>query len=255
MTVDIPQRSEDLKNRMISSQIPEADADCAIQLSEVLELVTVTRETDDGQTVVLNPYLFQGTPDDTNRLLMALSNEDQDLAHKILTHVRTSPGIPLPTEMLGSVLNLLIKVGLVDLSKITTSTSDTGRVFPTAPNAWGIFTAGGKSLSTDIIDDAKLFLNSLRYGQYYSQSSRGKIINPVWIVNKLLREGAVGTQVPATAIGYDYPLALSRGIVNIVESTHLSKSVQHGTAEAGRGFRRERGSGRECNPADRLCSN
>jgi hypothetical protein len=218
MTIDIPRRSEDLKNRLISANIREEDAECAMQLSAALQLVTVTRETQDGQTIVLNPYLFQDTAEETDQLLLALNAEDQELAHRILTHVRTSPGTPLPSELQGNVLNLLIKVGIVDLSKITTSTNDKGRLFPTAPNAWGIFTSGGASLSADIIDDAKLFLNSLRYGQFYSQSSRGRIINPAWIVNKLIREGAVGTQTPATAIGYDYPLALSRGIVNVVES-------------------------------------
>jgi hypothetical protein len=218
MTVDIPQRSQDLKNRLISSSTQECDADSAIQLSDALGLISITRETAGGQTVVLNPYLFQDTPDGAEELLLALSAEDQELAHKILGHVRTSPGIPLPTEMTGSVLQLLVKVGLVDFSKITTSTNDTGRLFATAPNAWGIFTGGDTPLSTDITDDAKLFLNSLRYGQFYSQPGRGKIISPSWIVNALLRDGAIGTVRPATAIGYDYPLALSRGIVNVVES-------------------------------------
>jgi hypothetical protein len=120
--------------------------------------------------------------------------------------------------MNGHVLQLLIKVGLVDYSKITTSTRNAGRYFATAPSAWGIFTAGASKLSTDLTDDAKLFLNSLRYGEFYSQPGRGKIKNSSWIVNALLRDGAIGIRTPATAIGQDYPLALSRGIVNVVES-------------------------------------
>lgn len=218
MTVDIPRRSEDLKNRLLMLAVQESDVDCALQLAEALQLISVTRETVNGQTVVLNPYLFQDTPQGTDKLFTNLSAQDQELAHKILTHVRTSPGIPLPPQMNGTVLQLLIKVGLVDFSKITTSANDGGRFFATAPGAWGVFTAGGSSLSTDITDDAKLFLNSLRYGEFYSQPGRGKIKSPSWIVGALLRDGAIGVQTPATAIGHDYPLALSRGIINVVES-------------------------------------
>ncbi len=218
MTVDIPRRSEDLKNRLLKLSIRESDVECALQLSEALELISVTRETVGGQTVILNPYLFQDTPQGADKLLLSLSAQDQEVAHEILTHVRTSPGIPLPPRMDGSVLQLLIKVGLVDFSKITTSANDGGRFFATAPGAWGVFTAGSSSLSADITDDAKLFLNSLRYGQFYSQPGRGKIISPSWIVDALLRDGAIGSQTPATAIGHDYPLALSRGIINVVES-------------------------------------
>lgn len=119
----------------------------------------------------------------------------------------------------AKIVKLLIKVGLIDYSKITTLKSSADRYFPTAPHIWGVFTkSSGNELSDDLIDDAKLLLNSFRYGQFYSDSSRGRIKDPSWIVNALIRYGAIGTVTPATAIGTDYPLALSRGIVNIVES-------------------------------------
>jgi hypothetical protein len=218
LTISIPQRSDDLRVALLKSAIAQDDVDCAMTLADALGLINVTRETDGGQTVVLNPYLFQDTPEGAEKLLLALSPADQALAHNILDHVRRSPGVPLPAQMMGNVLQLLIKVGLVDLSKITTSGNSSGRFFATTPNAWGIYVAGSSPLSTDIIDDAKLFLNSLRYGEYYSQPGRGQIRNISWIVNALLREGAIGIRTPATAIGEDYPLALSRGIVNVVES-------------------------------------
>ena len=217
-TVGIPERSDDLRATLLMSPSTEEDVDCAIKLADAFGLINVTHETDGGQTVVLNPYLFQDAPKGAEKLLLSLSSSDQALAHQILEHVRTSPGMPLPAHMRGNVLQLLIKVGLIDFSKITTTGNASGKYFATAPNAWGIYVAGSSPLSTDIIDDAKLFLNSLRYGEYYSPPGRGQIKNISWIINKLLREGAVGVQKPATAIGEDYPLALSRGIINVVES-------------------------------------
>src|SRR5579884_4302354 len=94
-----------------------------------------------------------------------------------------------------------------------------GAYFTTAPHIWDVFDkAAGTPVSTDLIDDAKLLLNSFRYGQFFSTPGRGKIINPSWIVNKLVSEGEIATVRPTTAIGQDYPLALSRGIVNVIES-------------------------------------
>jgi hypothetical protein len=136
-----------------------------------------------------------------------------------VSHVYNSPGVPLPGTTDTRVLKVLIDVGVIDFSKITTTNSVKGKYFPTAPNVWGVLTkTSGPELSQDLIDDSKLFVNSLRYGEYYSTGNRGKIKNPYWIVNALLRDGAIGTQTPATAIGEDYPLAWSRGIINVVES-------------------------------------
>jgi hypothetical protein len=79
-----------------------------------------------------------------------------------------------------------------------------------------VFADGEKGgLSKDLIDDSKLLLNSLRYGQLYSPSGRGRISSPAVLVNALIDRGQVG---PATAIGEDYPLPLARGIVNVTES-------------------------------------
>src|SRR5260370_19588902 len=184
-------------------------------------LVSVTDGTLAGSPLVFNPYVFEGDAVDAFKALEARSATERQQAQDIANRVYTCPGVPLPKGTDPKMVKVLIKVGVIDYSKITTTNSSKGAYFPTAPNAWGVLakTSGsGPELSQDLVDDAKLFVNSLRYGEYYSTSDRGKIISASWIVNALLRDGAIGTLRPATAIGEDYPLAWSRGIINVVES-------------------------------------
>jgi len=216
-TLPMPKTQEAVQNELAS--LPEGTVKEALQLATALRLVSVTHDTQGGSRLIFNPYIFEGNAVDTMRTLDALSPTERQHAQDIVDHVYNSPGVPLPDGIDRSILKVLVDIGVVDLSKITTVKSATGKYFPTAPNIWGVLTkTGGPDLSRDLIDDAKLFLNSLRYGEYYSASYRGKIRNASWIVDALLREGAIATQRPATAIGEDYPLPWSRGIINVVES-------------------------------------
>jgi len=216
-TLPMPKTQDTVQNEL--SGIPEKAVKEALQLASALKLVSVTDGTHGGSPLIFNPHIFESDVVDTMRTLDSLSPTERQHAQDIVSHVYNSPGVPLPGTTDTRVLKVLIDVGVIDFSKITTTNSVKGKYFPTAPNVWGVLTkTSGPELSQDLIDDSKLFVNSLRYGEYYSTGNRGKIKNPYWIVNALLRDGAIGTQTPATAIGEDYPLAWSRGIINVVES-------------------------------------
>ena len=218
-TLPMPKSQDAVRNEMAG--LHEKTVKDALELAAALGLVSITDATQAGSRLVFNPYVFGGNTVDAFKTLEALNPTERQQAQDIVQHVYTSPGVPLPKGSDPKIVKVLIQVGVLDYSKITTTNSSKGVYFPTAPNAWGVLakTSGtGPELSQDLVDDAKLFVNSLRYGEYYSTSNRGKIISPFWIVNALLRDGAIGTQRPATAIGEDYPLAWSRGIINVVES-------------------------------------
>jgi hypothetical protein len=216
-TLALPKTREAVQNEF--GAVPEKVVRDALQLATALRLVSITDGTDGGSPLVFNPYVFESQSVDTLRMLESLSATDRQHAQDIVNHVHGSPGVPLPGTTNKQILQLLVHLGVIDFSKITTTNSSKGVYFPTAPNAWGVLAkTSGPELSQDLIDDSKLFINSLRYGEFYSTSNRGRIINPYLIVNALLRDGAIGTQKPATAIGEDYPLAWSRGIINVVES-------------------------------------
>ena len=218
-TILMPQTVMTIQDKLICLGLSESDSSKTITLAKSLQLISQTEETENGQEILFNPHAFEDNATDSFNALNGLSQEKRQKAVEILEYVQSNPGIPLKKNFDVDVVKLLIKVGLIDLSKITTLISNNEKYFPTAPHLWGVLErSSGNVLSKDLIDDSKLLLNSFRYGQYFSTRSRGKIIDPVLIVNALIRNGAIGTVTPATAIGTDYPLALSRGIVNIVES-------------------------------------
>lgn len=218
-TLLVPQTIREIKDKLIKSRLSEDEAADTIKLAISLKLISQTKETEGGQKILFNPHAFEGNATDAFDAINGLDCEKKQKAIDILEFVKSNPGVPLKRSFDEEIVKLLIKVGLIDYSKITTLKSKTNRYFPTAPHIWGVFyKSSGTELSDDLIDDSKLLLNSFRYGQFFSTTGTGKIKDPLWIVNALIRDGAIGTVRPATAIGTDYPLALSRGIVNIVES-------------------------------------
>lgn len=203
----------------LSKYFKEEVIEQSISIVTALGLVNETSETESGSNLLFNPNIFQDNAYDVYKVIQNLSPSDRQMAQDILFFVQENPGVPLPSNFDARVQHVLIKIGLIDYSKIVTRSNQKGRYFPTSPQIWDLFTSTPNSkFSKDLIDDSKLFLNSLRYGQYFSQPDRGKIKNPILIVSALLRDGSIGNIKPARAIGEDYPLALSRGIVNVIES-------------------------------------
>jgi hypothetical protein len=218
-TVVLPQRESDCRSLLSGKGYSDKDIDLTIRLSCDLGLVSKTVETESGEVLLFNPHAFEKDAQDVHATIKKLSPSQQQKALEIVEFVKAHPGVPLKNHMDMEILSVLVKAGIVNQSRITTRTNVRGVYFPTAPYAWGLFDkSAGVALSQDLIDDAKLLLNSFRYGQYYSSAGRGKIIDPGWIVGALVTNGAIGVAKPASAIGEDYPLALSRGIVSIVES-------------------------------------
>ena len=195
---------------------PEA-VSAAVNHLTSLGLLNRTRETEKGNPIISNPYAFRSLGEDTGGVLSSLHAIRPEAALELLEHTKNNPGVPFPTGTDQDVLKVLINSGLIDHSGIKVQGSTKMREFPTIPHLWGVFgtVIGSAKLDEDLVDDAKLFLNSIRYGEFYSYPDRGKIKDPVVLMDRLISSGEIG---PATAIGSDYPLPLSRGIVSVVES-------------------------------------
>jgi DNA-binding transcriptional ArsR family regulator len=218
-TLLFPRRVEDLKSEIATHGHPDEAASAALRLLEELGLLNRTIEREGGSALLFNPHAFESNAEDAFRALNALNPSERQSAMDAVSFIRENPGVPLSPTIDKKIVSTLVKVGIIDYSKITTSAHGRAAYFTTAPYIWDVFDrASGASVSSDMIDDSKLFLNSLRFGQFFSTPDRGKVIDPWWIVNALVRDGAIAVQKPVQAIGQDYPLALSRGIINVVES-------------------------------------
>ncbi len=218
LTSFIPLKVTSLASEIISrSGFSHGTVTAAIDHMVDCHLLHQTRETDQGDRIISNPYAFRSLGKDTCNILSTLNEISPERALELLERVRNNPGVPLPAGTDPNVLQVLIHAGLIDHSGIKVRGTSMMREFPTIPHLWGVFDSGTDKteFDKDVVDDAKLFLNSIRYGEHYSPAGRGRIKEPAILVDRLIRSGEVG---PATAIGSDYPLPLSRGIVSIVES-------------------------------------
>jgi hypothetical protein len=216
-TLTIPLPQSRLLSRLKQGKISDDAALGAINDMVAFGLLSRTRETESKEPLIYNPYVFGQNAADAYAALKSLPHNSQEDALRIIEHAQKSPGVPFPSKTDKSLVTLLAKVGLIDISGVRVHAGSTAREFPTAPHVWGALAnpGGEPALSADLIDDSKLLLNSLRYGEIFSVSSRGRINSPAILVNALISRGQVG---PATAIGQDYPLPLARGIVSIAES-------------------------------------
>jgi hypothetical protein len=215
-TAHFPVPQSRVIERLTGKGFTHANAEQTVSELVSLELLARTKETDAGQPLLYNPHVFRKNAQDAYKVLSALQPKERDAAFEVLDHVHKKPGIPFPPGTSKKIVVLLVKAGIIDISGVQLKSGATQREFPTAPDIWGVFAHGEDGgLSKDLIDDSKLLLNSLRYGQLYSPAGRGRINSPAVLVNALIERGEVG---PATAIGEDYPLPLARGIVNITQS-------------------------------------
>ncbi|PZT52012.1 hypothetical protein [Paenibacillus silvae] len=212
-TLKIPIPKDLLITLLIHKGYPEQLIKTTLKHMLVLNILSETKDTVQGHALVYNPNAFQANASDVFVTINDLNPTEKQEALDILEYVRSNPGTPLHGNFNQNTVRLLINCGLIDSSRIVTSRGKTKQDFVTAPYIWGAL--GANELSSDVLDDAKLFLNCLRFGQLFSQSNRGRINDPSVLINALLEKGTVG---PATAIGEDYPMPLARGIVSVVES-------------------------------------
>jgi len=193
---------------------PDIDDEIAYQaIDELAQLkaIYVTLETHQGEPLLANPQSFQQKIDE-KALLAAFNTQTRDRALEVLDYINRNPATPLSKEdkVVG---DLLADAGLVDYNIVQGHNGEIVTL-PTLAATWGTHGGDTSSLSADAIDDGKAFLSTLRYGEFYSEYWRGKIMDQVALLSALINRGTVG---PATAIGQDYPLVVARGIINVIE--------------------------------------
>lgn len=129
----------------------------------------------------------------------------------IVQSIQNQEGFPL--EMLSlknpELLQLASKIGMISPTVIRTS-REVEKPFGFSANLLNEY-------EDDLLDDVKLLLASIRFGENYTEYSR--INDPVAFLNRLISSGRVG---PHSANGTDYVLLEQRGIVRAVQDKRYS---------------------------------
>ena len=107
-----------------------------------------------------------------------------------------------------NLVEIAIGIGLVNRTELQMA-NGTKRAFLTTPHFYSDL---AYEYGEDMCDRVKIFLDSIRNGQYFGQYTTGRIRDPRVLLGALLDRGQVG---PATAINTDYIVAEKAGIIRV----------------------------------------
>lgn len=211
----MPLTESDARHQLAFAYSEEA-ANIAIDLAKGLRLVAFTK-TSSSETVIYSDRVWSKAGPKAAKAMTNFSREEREALEIIVETVRKHQGYPeellrhwARNNNVEKMFNFALGVGLVSRTGIKTPGGTTH--FLTTPH---FYAEVAEEFGEDVCDRVKLFLNSIRNGQYVSPSSRGRIREPVALLRALLNNAAVG---PAPAIGSDYTMVERAGIVKVEHS-------------------------------------
>lgn len=163
-----------------------------------------------GDFVLYSPYVWGSEAIEIAEFMSRLPPNEQEALATLSRTALENPGVSL--DALSSSDRLLAgarKVGLIDSTRVLTQ-GGSERSFAFSPGLERSLGFG----ATDVAHERKLFVAHILYGHRYEAWGRGRISNPLVLVDALIRKGHVG---PTTSIKEDYPLLEAHGIVAVDE--------------------------------------
>ncbi len=213
-----PRFASEIKEN-ISSEIPEKNAERLLNLIQTFDLLGHIHIERVKEDLYFNGYQFGDRAEDIGKAMAALSKEDRDSLDELITIVTESPGTPPENvHVPPKIKTLAIGLGLIDENKVQSVAGEAS--FLTKPG-FSLPSVGKEisNLEDDVFNHAKMLLSSLRYGELRSSMSRGRIVDPKWIIGALIDRDRVG---PCTAIGQDYMALEGEGVIRTIRAENRS---------------------------------
>lgn len=209
-TKKIPYLQSELMNSLEKNGYNEKDLTVSLALQQQFKLIQKLNKTKGKEPIISNEYVWGYN---NEKIAMSLSSIDfgkrQSLG-EVIEVIRNSQGYPiekLPT-IDKDILLLAKKVGMINPTAIRSSRG-IQKEFAFSPNMLEPLT-----YNDDMLDDVKLLLASIRFGEYYTPHST--IQDPVRFLEYLIDNGDIG---PHDANSTDYTLLEKKGIVRVVNKT------------------------------------
>lgn len=215
-TKRIPYLESELYNELSSRGFGEKEIGlaCALQVNfKLIEKISRGKEA-----IYSNEYIWGPNHEKIAHAIAGLQLDKKQSLKHVIDIIQTTQGIPLEKlpPVSGELMMLAQKVGIIDPTTIITS-NGVKKQFGFSSRLLSDETPYGD----DILDDVKLFLASIRFGENYTQYST--INNPAKFISYFLRNGTIG---PHSANGTDYTLLEERGIVR-AEQSHSNRYYLH----------------------------
>jgi hypothetical protein len=206
----LPMGKGSLEARLEQMGFRHEQISTSLSLQRAFELVKEERFPGDRESTFYNEYIFRENIERVVRYLRRLDVVGRQTLEQLIKQIRLKQGLPLddlqgiPNPMLHAART----TGLLDVTRIRTTTGGE-QLFAFTPHFY-TFGARQDDLIQDTWDEVKLFVANIVYGNRFAPVSTGRIQDPIVLVEALLRNKEIG---PATAIGRDYPLLETHGII------------------------------------------
>jgi len=213
----LPRAESELVDHLTKAGFKDRDAVLTVKLQQELGLAGVDRSPALAEPIIFNEHAFVKEPSKIVAALKALKPQERQTLLDVQHYVETT-GCTVLDELAKKfppdVLRLMEGLGLLDRQEVVSPFGNAS--FATLPQTFGVY--GGKlGIGVDCFHHAKMLLCCLTFGTVKSIWRRGKINNPVDILNSLLRGNEVG---PCTAIGQDYVTLEKEGVVSLRRARH-----------------------------------
>lgn len=209
-TKKIPYLENEIKNILITEGFKENDIQLSLALQNQFNLISKLKKSKSNESIISNEYIWGVNHD---KIALAVSGIDlgkRQSLKDIIEIIQNSQGYPI--EKLPSIdkdlLVLAQKTGMINPTTIISSRG-IRKEFGFTPNI-----LNDTGFNDDILDDVKLLLASIRFGENYTSYST--IQEPVRFLESLIKYGDIG---PHSANASDYTLLEKKGIVKVVKKT------------------------------------
>ncbi len=199
--------------QLVALEFGEQIANTALMLTRSFRIVAVSGKGNDP--LLFSPRVWAGLHANVERALNPLDNTQRSSLIELISSVRDGQGYPEilfrhQAEQIGiaHLVDMAVGVGLLNRTVLTMANGDS-RGFLTTPHFYSDLE---DEFGEDMCDRVKIFLDSIRNGQYLASPETGQILDPERLLRALLDYGEIG---PATAIGTDYYIAEKAGIIRV----------------------------------------
>jgi hypothetical protein len=214
MVTEIPIPESQVRHKL-ALELGEEKAGTAISLAKGYKNVEERKGLGLQEPILYSSKVWSHSIGRASKALSPIDITDREIVLYFVQRVRQHQGIPerlirKDARKSGSehLLDLAIGVGLLDRTEITMA-DGSSRPFLTSPHFYADL---AEEFGEDMCDRVKIFLDSIRNGQYFGHLSTGRILYPEKLLRSLLNNGVIG---PATAIRTDYILSEKAGIVRV----------------------------------------
>lgn len=209
-TKRIPYLQGELYQLLTKRGYKEGDILLAIALQNQYKLLQSFSKSKTQETIISNEYVWGPNHKKIALAVSDLDFRDRQSLKDIIEIIQKKQGYPLEklTHYAGDMMLLAKKTGMINPTTIISSRG-LQKDFGFSSNL-----IDKDSYNDDILDDVKLLLASIRFGENYTPHST--IIDPESFLSRLICDGNVG---PHDANATDYTLLEKKGIVRVKTKT------------------------------------